>query len=374
MSAIQFVNLKRQYESIKPEIQKAIEEVLESTNFILGANVDSFEREFAFFCGASYCVGVGNGTDALTLALKALGLRQGEIVVTVPHTFIATSEAISYAGGVPCFVDIDPGTYLLDPLKLEATLTELRNQGQSVRAVIAVHLYGQPCDMDAINKIAHTFEIAVIEDAAQAHGAEYKGRRVGILSDIACFSFYPGKNLGAYGDAGAVVTNNPDLAHQIRLLRNHGRTKKYEHIVEGFNFRIDALQAAILRVKLKHLARWNSKRQENARRYTDNLSSCPGVVCPVVSPEVKHVFHLYVVQVPEREKIVLQLKNSGIETGIHYPLPLHLQPAYSYLNYQRGDFPVTESISERILSLPLDAEITSDEIDIVCQKIKEICG
>jgi dTDP-4-amino-4,6-dideoxygalactose transaminase len=370
MQKIPFMNLAAQYEKINPEIQQAINNVLESTKFIMGPDVGLFEREYAAFCRAQYCIGVGNGTDALTLALRALGVTEGDRVITVPNTFIATTEAITLAGGNVEFVDINPNTFLIDPNKLETRVKYLRKKNIPLKAVIAVHLYGQSCDMDSINDIAKRYDLNVIEDAAQAHGSEYKGSSVGALSNAACFSFYPGKNLGAYGDAGAIVTNDQKVAEKVAMLRNHGRTKKYEHDMEGLNSRLDTLQAAILRVKLKYLESWTAQRIDNASYYTNKLTeNMPYVTVPKVTKMNKHVFHLYVIRHNNRDKLTKYLSEVGISTGIHYPLPLHLQPAYKHLGYKTGDFPISEQACKEIISLPIDAEISFSQIDYVCQAI-----
>lgn len=371
MQKIPFMNLPAQYAKIKPEIQQAINGVLDSAGFIMGPEVQLFEQEFASFCQANYCVGVSNGTDALILALEALGVGPGDLVITVPNTFIATTEAITRVRAKPVFVDINPDTLLIEPHRLEDRIKELVGKNLPVKAVIAVHLYGQPCPMDDINEIAGRYGLKVIEDAAQAHGAEFKGQRAGTLGDAACFSFYPGKNLGAYGDAGAVVTNNQQVAQRIAMLRNHGRTQKYEHLMEGYNCRLDSIQAAVLRVKLKYLDQWTEKRIVNARHYGEGLAGLSSIKLPAVAQGVKHVYHLYVVRVKQREGLQKYLKEAGISTGVHYPIPLHLQPAYQYLGYRPGDFPVAEEASREILSLPMDAEISQDQIDYISQCVKK---
>jgi len=356
---IPFVDLKAQYDSIKDEIDNAIQNVLNTTSFIMGEELKKFEVEFARFCDSKYAIGVANGSDALILALRACGIGEGDELITVPHTFIATTEAISNVGGKVIFVDIDPKTYTIDVSKIEEKITE------ETKAIIPVHLYGQSVDMDPIMKLARKYNLKVIEDAAQAHGAEYKGKKVGSIGDVGCFSFYPGKNLGAYGDAGIVVTNNEEIAEKIKLLRNHGRiTKKYEHDIEGYSSRLDNLQAAILRVKLKYLNKWNDKRRNNAKKYNELLSNINGITTPYEADYAKHVYHLYVIRVEKerRDKLKEELKSKGVATGIHYPIPLHLQPAYNYLGYKKGDFPVTEECSQNILSLPMYAELSDKQI------------
>ena len=361
---IPFVDLKAQYDSIKEEIDEAIQSVLNNTSFIMGEELKKFEEEFAQFCDVKYAIGVANGSDALILALRACGIGEGDEVITVPHTFIATTEAISNVGGKVVFVDIDPKTYTIDITKIEEKINE------RTKAIIPVHLYGQPADMDAIMKLAKKYNLKVIEDAAQAHGAEYKREKVGSMGDVGCFSFYPGKNLGAYGDAGAVVANNEEIAEKVRLLRNHGRiTKKYEHEIEGYSSRLDNLQAAILRVKLRYLNKWNEGRRENAKKYSELLSNVDGVITPYEADYAKHVYHLYVVRTENRDKLREELKSKGIATGIHYPIPLHLQPAYSYLGYKEGDFPITEKASQEILSLPMFAELGDEQIERISNLI-----
>ena len=364
------MNLLSQYEKIKPEIQETINTVLDSANFIMGREVNSFENEFAKYCHAKFSIGVANGTDALMIALKAIGIAHGDKVITVPNTFIATTEAISLVGGKIEFVDIEPATFLIDPNKLEDKIKYLRKKNIPLKAVIVVHLYGQPCDMDSINEIARKYDLRIIEDAAQAHGAEYNGERVGTLGDVACFSFYPGKNLGAFGDAGAVTTNDREIAEKVAMLRNHGRIKKYEHEIEGVNSRLDTLQAAVLIVKMKYLESWTKKRIENAQYYTKLLSPGNEIVTPhVEDTKRRHVYHLYVIRAKKRDALKNHLKDYGIDTGIHYPIPLHLQPAYKHLGYKLFDYPEAERASSEILSLPIDAEITNDQIKYVCDTI-----
>ncbi len=367
---VPFVNLRAQYEKIRPEIDQAIGAVMESMAFVMGEEVSLFEQEFAAYCQTRYCYGVANGTDALVLALKALGIGPGDHVITVANTFIASAECIDLVGATPVFVDNDPRTYLMDPEKLAAKVAELRGRGVKAKAVIPVHLYGQPCEMDAIIDIARKNGMFVIEDAAQAHGAEYRGKRVGGLGDIACFSFYPGKNLGAYGDAGAITTNDPALAAKVEMLRNHGREKgvKYEHAAIGCNSRLDTLQAAVLRVKLRYLEDWTAARINNARLYSQLLKDS-GLILPEHPAHVRHVYHLYIVNTGNRDKLQKHLAAAGIGTGVHYPLPLHLQPAYTNLGYVKGDFPHAELACSQVLSLPMDAELSAEQIAYVCDVI-----
>ncbi len=364
---IPFVDLKAQYDSIKDEIDEAIQNVLNNTSFIMGEELKKFEEEFARFCEVKYAIGVANGSDALFLALRAYGIGKGDEVITVPHTFISTAEAITHVAGKIVFVDIDLKTYTIDISKIEEKITE------KTKAIIPVHLYGQPADMGPIIGLAKKHNLRIIEDAAQAHGAEYKGKKVGSIGDVGCFSFYPGKNLGAYGDAGMVTTNNEEIAKNLKLLRNHGRiTKKYEHEIEGYSSRLDNLQAAILRVKLRHLNKWNESRRENAKKYNELLNNIGGITTPYEADYAKHVYHLYVIRVEKerRDKLREELKSKGIATGIHYPIPLHLQPAYNYLGNKKGDFPITEKVSQEILSLPMFAELSGNQIMEICYYIK----
>lgn len=361
---IPLVDLKRQYLSIKKEIDEAIQEVIDNSAFIMGENVQEFENEFAKFCGVKYGAGTSSGTTALHLVLVACGIKQGDEVITVPYTFIATTEAISHTGAKVVFVDIEDRSYNMDSEKIEQAITE------KTKAIIPVHLFGQPADMDKIMKIAKKHNLIVIEDACQAHGAEYKRKKVGSLGDIACFSFYPGKNLGAYGDAGMAVSDNQALVEKMRLLRNHGYQKKYYHKIEGYNYRLDAIQAAILRVKLRHLEEWTEKRRRNAKLYNELLKGS-GVKTPLEMEYAKHVYHLYVIEIEKREELYLRLKKNEISTAIHYPLPLHLQQAYSYLGYKKGDFPVSEACTERLLSLPMFPELTEDEIKKIAEIIEK---
>ncbi|MCK5332897.1 MAG: DegT/DnrJ/EryC1/StrS family aminotransferase [Candidatus Aenigmarchaeota archaeon] len=358
---IPFVDLNAQYQNIKPEIDAAIQSVLDNTSFILGATVNSFEQAFAKFCGTKHVIGVNSGTDALTLVLNAMGIGAGDEVITVPNTFIATTEAITRNGAIPVFVDIDPKTFNIDVNKIEAAITP------KTKAILPVHLYGQMADMQKIAEIAKKHNLRVLEDACQAHGAKDNGFSPGTLSDAACYSFYPGKNLGAYGDAGCVATNSDELAHKIKMLRNHGRTEKYVHTKEGFNSRMDALQATILTEKLKHLDAWIEKRRKNAKFYDEILME--NVEIPFEETGKKHAYHLYVIRTKKREILQRALKENNISHGIHYPIPLHLQPAYEYMNHKKGDFPQTEKAAEEILSLPIYPELEKEKIEYVCEKI-----
>ncbi|MGD2125154.1 MAG: DegT/DnrJ/EryC1/StrS family aminotransferase [Desulfobacteraceae bacterium] len=361
---IPFVDLKKQYASIKDEIDTAIAAVISQSAFVGGPFVQSFESAFASYCNVKHCIGVGNATDALFIALKALGIGEGDEVITVANSFIATSEAITMAGGGVVFVDINPRTYNIDIERIEEKITP------KTRAIIPVHLYGQPADMDPIIDLAKKYGLKILEDAAQAHGASYKGRPVGSIGDMACFSFYPGKNLGAYGDAGAIVTNNDKLAVTARMMANHGRIDKYNHEMEGFNSRLDGLQAAILEVKLKHLPEWTDSRRTIAYQYNDHLKDAP-LITPVEIDYVKAVYHLYVVRVEQPQRAPLKdfLKSQGISTGIHYPIALPNLKAYSHLKHRKEDFPEATKASEEILSLPMFPELEDSEIEYITQKI-----
>jgi len=361
---IAFVDLKKQYESIKGEIDQAILKVIAKTAFVGGPFLKSFEDAFAAFCGVKNCVGVGNGTDALYITLRALGIGSGDEVITAANSFIATSEAITMAGAKVVFVDINTETYNIDVGKIETKVNE------RTKAIVPVHLFGQPADMDHILNIAGENDLKVIEDAAQAHGAMYRGHQIGSIGDTACFSFYPGKNLGAYGDGGAIVTNDSALAEKARMIANHGRMEKYNHELEGVNSRLDGIQAAILEVKLKHLPDWNERRRQNADLYNDYLKES-GLVTPVEIPDVKAVYHLYVVRVKDgkREGLKDYLKSHGIATGIHYPIALPNLVAYDYLNHREADFPEVSKASHEILSLPMFPELEEPQIAFVSEKI-----
>ncbi|MBX2999684.1 MAG: DegT/DnrJ/EryC1/StrS family aminotransferase [Caldilineaceae bacterium] len=360
---IPLVDLKAQYATIQSEVDRAIRRVVENTNFIMGSEVSNFEKAFANFCGVKHCVGVGSGTAALELVLRALGIGPGDEVITVAHTFIATAEAISAVGALPIFIDIDPQTYNMSSSALVQTINE------RTQAIIPVHIYGQPADMTTIGAIASQHNIPIIEDAAQAHGAIWAGRKVGGLGRAACFSFYPGKNLGAYGDAGAVTTDDDEVAAQVRLLRNHGRHDKYLHEIKGFGHRIDALQSAILGAKLPFLDEWTAARQRLAARYTELLSDLE-LMLPSVDAQAESAWHLYVIRTPLREEMFDHLKTQGIGAGVHYPIPLHLQPAYADLNYSPGDLPVTEAVAKSCLSLPLYPEMSDEQQDRVVAAIR----
>ncbi|MFN6460366.1 MAG: DegT/DnrJ/EryC1/StrS family aminotransferase [Nostoc sp. DedVER02] len=350
---IPFVDLKTQYLSIKDEIDTAVLKVLASTQFVLGNEVKAFEEEFAAYCNADYGIAVNTGTSALHLGLLAAGIGAGDEVITVPFTFVATTAAICYTGATPVFVDIDPISYTIDVTQIEKAITE------RTKAILPVHLYGQPADMEPILDIARRHGLAVIEDAAQAHGAEYKGQRVGSIGDIGCFSFYPGKNLGAYGEGGMAVTNNPEYAQTMGMLRDWGQERRYHHVLKGYNYRMDGIQGAILRVKLRYIEDWTEARRTHAVHY-DQLLAESGVGIPTVMPYSRHVYHVYAVRSLQRDALQQQLQEQGVQTGIHYPIPVHLQQAYADLGHEAGDFPHSEAASREVLSLPMYAELTTE--------------
>lgn len=362
---IPLVDLKAQYQPLKADILSRIEAILDSMYLFLGPNVQALEKEFAAFDEVEHAIGVSEGTTALHLALRACGVQAGDEVITVSHTFIATAEAIVLAGATPVFVDIDPETYNMDLTQIEARITPL------TRAIIPVHLYGQPVDMDPIMDIARQHNLYVIEDACQAHGARYKGRRTGGLGHLAAYSFYFSKNLGAYGEGGMVTTNDAELAQRVRLLRDHGSPKRYYHEVVGMNGRLDEIQAAVLRAKLPYLDAWNSQRRANAAHYTELLAAVPQVQAPVIADYAEPVFHLYVARVSERDALLAYLKEQGVGAGIHYPIPCHLQPAFADLGYKTGDLPVTEKIVGEIISLPMYAELTTEQREYVVATIQK---
>ncbi len=363
---IPFVDLKRQYFSIKDEIDNVVMEVLEKSAFIGGSYLASFEKNFASFCDTQHCIGVGNGTDALYIALRACGIKPGDEVITAANSFIATSEAITMSGAKVVFVDINPLTYNIDVTKIEDKITD------KTRAIIPVHLYGQPADMDTVVEIARKYSLKVIEDAAQAHGSTYKGRTIGSIGDVGCFSFYPGKNLGAYGDGGALVTSDEELAVKIRMIANHGRIDKYDHEFEGVNSRLDGLQAAILDVKLRYLNGWSDNRRKNAYIYNDYLQDT-SLITPVEIENVNAVYHLYVVRVNSEKRSEFQenLREKGIASGIHYPIALPNLQAYKYLQHDWNDFPESSKASQEIVSLPMFPELKEDQIEYITRIIKE---
>lgn len=361
---VPFVDLKAQYRLIADEIKRAIDGVVERTDFILGSEVEAFESDFAEYLGVKHAVGVGSGLAALEMALRAYGIGHGNEVITTANTFIATVLAINAVGARPVLVDVDPATYNMDPAAFSAAITP------RTRAVIPVHLYGQPADLNPICAIAQRHNLLIVEDAAQAHGAHYQGKRVGGFGHVAGFSFYPGKNLGAYGDGGMVVTNDSAAAQKIRHLRNYGQRVKYYHDVSGTNSRLDTLQAAILKVKLKHLDQWNAARRAHAGAYAGLLADV-NVRLPVVADGVDHIYHLYVIRIEARDQVQEALRKAGVSTGIHYPVPIHLQKACADLGYGQGSFPVTEAAAGGILSLPMYAELTDDQIQYVAEGIKQ---
>jgi dTDP-4-amino-4,6-dideoxygalactose transaminase len=361
---VPFLDLRVQYQAIKSEIDEAIQNVLDNTAFALGKYVFAFEEHFADFCDTKHCVAVNSGTSALHLAMMALDIKPGDEVITAANTFIATCEPISYIGASPVLVDVDETTFNLDPNKLQGAITD------KTRLIVPVHLYGRPAEMNAILKIAKEHNIPVLEDAAQAHGATYHGRKAGSMGIAGCFSFYPGKNLGAYGEGGAVVTNSDELAAEMRKLRDHGMSKKYHHDVVGYNYRMEGFQGAILDVKLRHLEKWNDARRSHARAYSNALSELD-IKLPPADDHCQSVWHLYVIGVEKRDELMDYLKEREIYCGIHYPVPVHLQPAYTDLEYTEGSFPVTEKWATRIVSLPMFAELTDEHIATVTNAIRE---
>lgn len=361
---VNLLDLKAQYKSIENEINEVIKEVLESTHFIMGPNVKELEREIADFTETKHGIGVGNGTDALMLTLRAMGIKSGDEIITTPFTFFASAETTSVVGAVPVFADIEEDTLCIDPDSIEKCITE------KTKAIIPVHLFGNMCNMDRIMEIAQKHNLYVIEDACQAIGAEYKGRKAGSMGHAGCFSFFPTKNLGAYGDGGMIVTNDDDLAEKIKLLRVHGMKKKYHHEAIGYNSRLDELQAAILRVKFKYINNWNKQRYEKAHIYNELLKDVD-VKLPTERENSKHVYHLYSIQSKYRDEIMAFLKENDIATGMYYPVPVHLQEVYKHLNYKEGDLPVSEEACTKTFALPLYPEITYEAQKYVCDKIKE---
>jgi dTDP-4-amino-4,6-dideoxygalactose transaminase len=365
---VPFLDLKAHHAPLIDKFDRAIRQVIESSAFAGGPFVERFEEEFAAYCRSQYAIGVGNGTDALWLALLALGIGEGDEVITVPNTFFATVEAITYCKARPVFVDVDEDTFTMNPAELEASLTA------RTKAIIPVHLFGQPADMDPILEFARANGLFVIEDAAQAHGAEYKGRKAGTMGNAGCFSFYPGKNLGAFGEAGAVVTNDPELRKQIRVLRDHGQPRKYSHTSMGWNCRMDGIQAAILSIKLRHLEKANLLRRECALQYNHGFEGIEGVATPFEADYARHVYHVYAIRVQERDEVRRFLEEKGIGCGVHYPIPIHLQEACRNLGYTAGAFPVAEDLAEEFLSLPMFPELTEEQIEYVARCIRETVG
>ena len=362
---VKFVDLSAQHKTLETEIKEVFNRVLANCSFVLGPEVEKFEKAFASYCEVAHCVAVTNGTAALQLVLQGLGVGPGDEVITVAHTFIATAEAINAAGARPVFVDIDPASYTMDPALLEKAISP------RTKAIIPVHLYGQPADMDAINAIAAKHNLPVIEDSCQAHGAKYKGRRAGSLSTAACFSFYPSKNLGACGEGGAVTTNDAELTKRLRMLRDHGSVKKYEHDFPAYNLRLEGIQGGVLAVKLPHLDGWNDNRRALAKRY-DEMFAGSKIGTPRQMPYAEHVYHLYIVVVENREALRKALSEQGIENGLHYPVPLHLQKAYADLGYKKGDFPISEHVAANHVSLPMYAELPVEHAEHVAKTVLEI--
>ena len=364
---VPFLDLKTQYHSIKHEIDAAILNVLESAQFVLGDEVSAFEREFAAYCGAAHGIALNSGTSALHLALLSAQIGPGDEVITVPNTFVATVAAIRYTGARAVFVDIDPTTFTMDPACVEAAITS------RTRAILPVHLYGHPADMDPLLDVARRYKLLVIEDAAQAHGAKYKGRPIGRIGDLGCFSYYPGKNLGAYGEGGMVVTNDEEKARTIRMLRDWGQDRKYHHALAGYNYRMEGIQGAVLRVKLRHLEKWTEARRAHAARYRELLADC-GLALPAEAPYARHVYHVYVVRTPAREDLMNALAEEGIQTGIHYPVPVHLQRAYADPAYPAGSFPHSEKAAREVVSLPMYPERTEAHQERVNSALRAIIG
>jgi dTDP-4-amino-4,6-dideoxygalactose transaminase len=364
---VPYLDLKAQYRSIKPEIDEAVARVLENCQFVLGPEVSEFEKEFAAYSGARDCIALNSGTSALHLALLAAGVGAGDEVITVPFTFVASVATILYAGAKPVLVDIEPRTFNMDPSAIEAAISP------RTKAIVPVHLYGQPADMDPIMEVARRRNLIVIEDAAQAHGAKYKGHSVGSIGDIACFSFYPTKNLGAYGEGGAVTTNNPAYARTIRMLRDWGQDRKYHHLLHGYNYRMEGLQGAILRVKLRHLDQWTEARRAIVSQYNQFLADSD-VVRPTEMPWARHVYHLYTLRSGHRDALQAALLNEGIQTGVHYAIPVHLQTAYARLGYGGGSLPESEKAAGEVLSLPLYPELTQDQVQSVAQALTGIAA
>ena len=361
---IPFLDLKAQYKQIKPEIDAAVARVFDSTQFVLGREVSAFEERFADYCGVAHCTALNSGTSALHLALLAAGIGRGDEVITVSMTFVATTAAILYCGAKPVFIDVQPDTWTMDPRLIEAAITP------RTKAILPVHLHGLMADMDPIIDVARRHGLVVIEDAAQAHGAEYKGRRAGSIGDVGCFSFYPGKNLGAYGEGGAAVSNNPELTRQMVLLRDWGQESKYNHVVAGYNYRMDGLQGAVLNVKMDYIENWTDARRTVASRY-DNLLASSRFRRPAPPSHCRHVFHVYAVELVERDEVQKSLQRAGIGTGIHYPVPVHFQKAYADLGYGPGDLPVTEALADGFLSLPIYAELGPEQAAVVVRGLEQ---
>jgi dTDP-4-amino-4,6-dideoxygalactose transaminase len=363
---VPFLDLKAQYKSIYNEVNLAIQEVLDNTAYAGGPFVREFEKNYAKYCDCEFAIGVSSGTSAIWLTLLAMSIGPGDEVITVPNTFIATVEAISFTGAKPIFVDVDEKTYNMDPQKLESAITT------KTKAVIPVHLYGQMADMDPIIEIAKRHHLYVLEDGAQAQGAKYKGKKAGSLGDAGCFSFYPGKNLGAYGEAGAIVTNNRQIAERVKMLRDHGQPQKYYHDYIGWNSRMDGIQGAVLNVKLKYIDRWNKKRRDHATLYSHLLSGTDSIVLPFVPESAEPIFHIYAIRMKNRDAMLESLKENQVHCGIHYPISIHLTKAYQFLNLPRGSFPVAEQIADEELSLPMFPELTIDQIQYVVNALRKV--
>jgi dTDP-4-amino-4,6-dideoxygalactose transaminase len=362
---VPFLDLKSHHRPMMNEINLAIQEVIESSAFAGGQFVTSFEQDFAAYCDAPYAIGVGSGTDALWLSLLACGVGPGDEVITVPSTFMATAEAITHCGARPVFVDVDERTYTMKPEALNDVLTA------DTKAIIPVHLFGQPADMDPILEFGRKYGLYVIEDACQAHGATYKGKRVGTFGDTACFSFYPGKNLGAFGEAGAIVTGNAELSERIKILRDHGQVRKYFHSLVGWNCRMDGIQAAVLQIKLRQLEEANQRRRDHAAQYDAGLREFEGIIAPTQASYARHVYHIYAIRVSNRDETIKCLADQGIATGIHYPVPVHLQEAYQPLGYTPGAFPIAERCAAEFVSLPMYPELTHSQVEQVIEGVKE---
>lgn len=360
---VPFVDLKAQYLSIKNEIDNAISTIIDDASFIGGPPVKDFENKFKSLCGASHCIGVANGTDAIFIALKMLGIKEGDEVITVANSWISTSETITQAGATPIFVDIDPHTYTINQNLIEEKITP------RTKAIIPVHLYGQAAHINQIKDLCSKHQLHLIEDCAQSHFSEEENKKVGTFGIVGTFSFYPGKNLGAYGDAGAIITNDDVLAEKIRMYANHGALKKHEHYMEGVNSRLDSLQAAILSVKANHILDWTQKRINHAKKYSNILKNVEGVVTPFVRENTRHTFHLYVIRTEKRDQLKKHLERHSIQTAIHYPTALPNLPAYSYLGHHQGDFPIASKYQNEILSLPMYADLTDSQIEYVCEKV-----
>lgn len=362
---VPFLDLKAQYRQIKPEVDAAVLRAMESTQYVLGPDVKAFEAEFARYCDVDHCLAVNSGTSALHLALLAAGVGPGDEVITVSMTFVATTAAVLYAGAKPVFVDVDPVTWTMDPALIEAAITP------NTKAILPVHLHGLMADMDPIMDIARKHGLMVIEDAAQAHGAEYKGRRAGSIGDLGCFSFYPGKNLGAYGEGGAVVTDDHALARKIALLRDWGQEEKYNHVVAGYNYRMDGIQGAVLNVKMKYIEEWTERRRLVAADYDRELGRL-GIARPQPPDHSRHVYHVYALLVPQRDETLSVLQKAGVSFGIHYPMPVHMQKAYAHLGHGAGDFPVTERLARQFLSLPIYAELQPEQVAEIIGQLEKI--